>query len=378
MIRETALILFVVVMLFVVGLMMVYSATSVGAKTADGEAADPYLFVHRHLIAGAVGFAAIFGAARFNYRRLGDRWVYRGIVLLALVLLVLVLIPGIGIERNYARRWLGVGNVTFQPSEFAKLALILLVAVKVTENEGEIRSLQRGFVPLMLLTFLFCGLIAAEPDLGTPLTLGAVALLMVFMAGARYTHLSLAAAAATVAAAVLCLLQTYRLKRIAAFRNPWADPSDAGYHLIQSLGAFVRGGFLGQGAGAGEQKLAYLYGAHTDFVFALWAEDMGLVGTLALILLFAVFLVVGMRIALCARDRFGSVLAAGIVTLIMLQAVFHMAVTTGLVPPKGLPLPFVSYGGTALVVYLTLAGILLNIGIQAEEEERRPSLVHAG
>jgi cell division protein FtsW len=227
----------------------------------------------------------------------------------------------------------------------------------------------RGFLPPLAMIALFGGLVLLEQDLGTPIVMVSVGLLMIVMAGGRWGHV--VPASLPVAAGVYALIQVsgYRSDRIDAWLDPWKHRSDKGLQLIESLAAFARGGVWGQGLGASEQKLRYLPDAQSDFIFAVWAEEMGLVGSVGLVLLFVLFLIVAIRIAVCARDLFGSLLASGIVTLITVQVCFNMAVTTGMLPTKGLALPFISAGGSALIVNLTMVGILLNVGIQAVEPE---------
>lgn len=372
MIRETTVLLLAVCALLLTGVLTVYSTTTAGTQAAEQlRNANEMYYVRRQAVVACVGAAFMLMCAKLNYRRLRERRVYCSIMAAALILLVGVLIPGIGVERNHAWRWLQVAGISFQPSEFAKLALIILIAVKVTDNAGRVTEFWRGFVPPMVVTFLFAALVVAERDLGTPVVIAGVALLMVLMAGARWWHVLGATVAASAAVTALCATNAYRWRRIIAHRDPWPHSDDEAYHLIQSLSAFARGGLWGQGAGAGQQKLCYLFAAHTDFAFASWAEETGLVGTVAVVLLFVLLITIGFKIAQNAPDLFGMVLAAGIVSLFTLQAAFNMAVATGLVPTKGLPLPFVSYGGTALVVNMALLGILISIALRAHRPNER-------
>ena len=270
--------------------------------------------------------------------------------------------------RGGAQRWIDLKFTRFQPSEAAKFALIVMLAIKLTANQEQVRDFFKGFVPPMLIAGFFAGLVLLERDLGVPVVLMAVAFIMVLVAGARLSFVI--ASCVPVAAGVALQIWTnpYRVELVLAFMDPWSDKSDSGFHLIQSLAGVARGSLWGLGAGASEQKLFYLPAAHTDFIFAVWAEEMGLLGTLTVVALFAVFVVAGFRVALWARDLFGGLLATGIVSLIALQASFNMAVTVGLLPTKGLPLPFISYGGTSLIVLLALAGVLLNVGLQANDQ----------
>jgi cell division protein FtsW len=369
--RETTFLLTVVLALTLIGILMVYSASGVGTRAAERlRTPSPFYYVNHQLIFVAVGLFGMFVASRIDYHRLASPLYFRAIVMISLVLLVLVLIPGIGAKSGGARRWIQVPGFRFQPSEFAKFAVILLLSVKLSQNQQYIRRFWRGIVPPAMITGVFLVLILAEHDLGVPVVIGSVSLLMLFMAGIpkRYFFAALGAGGAGVGA--LIYLSPNRMERMLAFLNPWADPSDTGLQLIQSLAAFAQGSIYGRGPGASEQKLNYLPAAHTDFIFAVWGEEMGLVGCLALIALFVAFLIVGVRIISGARDSLGALLAGGIISLVSFQAAFNMAVTIGLLPTKGLPLPFISSGGSAVIVYLTMIGVLLNIGLQAEEPER--------
>jgi cell division protein FtsW len=292
-------------------------------------------------------------------------------------MLILVIIPGVGETRNGAQRWLVIAGQSFQPSEFAKFALILLLAVKLSANQEHIRSLFRGFIPPMFIASVFVGLVLLEKDLGVPVVMLAVALLMVTMAGGRWVYVLASAVPAIAGVAALAYASPYRLRRLLAFLDPWSRREQEGWHLIQSLAAFARGGIWGQGPGGSQQKLHYLPEAHTDFIFAIWGEEMGLVGTLLVVGFYAVFIMAGLKIAMCARDVFGMLLAGGIVALVGLQATINMAVTTGMLPTKGLTLPFVSYGGTSLMTFLVCAGVLVSVGLQAREPARQPRLAPA-
>lgn len=360
--REAALLAVLTLTLVLVGILMVYSISAIKAPSGV-----PF---KSHLVYATLGLGAMWMIAHVDYHRLRAPGVYRPLVVASLVLLVLVLIPGIGINAYGAQRWLRLFTFQFQPSEFAKLALIVLVAAKLTENRDHIQSLKRGFLPPVLVACCFAGLILLERDLGMPVVLMAVTFVMVFVAGACWRHMIVSVTMAVLVVAALSVTSPHRLERLRVYRNPWDFRDDEAFQLVQSLTAFARGGTYGLGPGASEQKLFYLPAAETDFIFAIWAEEMGLMGSLFLVGLYAVLLVVALRVASCARDLFGTLLAVGIASLIGLQAAFIMAVNIGLLPTKGLPLPFVSHGGTALVIFLMLMGILLNIARQAQEPER--------
>lgn len=361
--NETILLMFTVFALVLIGIFCVYSASAAQA--------DPEARLLRQIVYVTIGFAAFVIASRFDYHHLRHPLVYRFFVCLTLALLVAVLIPGVGIERNGARRWLEIGPVGFQPSEIAKFALILLLAVKLSENRDETPTFYRGYLPGLSITLVFAGLVLAERDLGTPVVMCVAAYLMLFIAGVRLKYLLPTIVPACLVIYIALVTSPYRWSRWTAFLDPWSHADKEGYQLIQSMTAFVKGGIWGRGPGGGEQKLHYLPEAHTDFIFAVWGEEMGLVGTVALTALFGLLMFLAMRIAVHSKDLFGTLLAGGIVCTIAFQAAFNMGVTLGMLPTKGLPLPFISWGGTSLVVFMTLSGILISIGVQAELPKRR-------
>lgn len=371
MIRESVALLTVVLALMLIGVLMVYSATTVSASVvAQANGANEFGHLWKQLQYVTLGLIALVVAVRFDYHRLAHPKIYRPIVLVAFALLLLVLVPGMGVKVYGAQRWIQVAGFRFQPSEFAKLALIVLLAVKLSANQGEIKSFFRGFIPAIVVTFMFAALVFLEKDLGVPVVMVAVAFLMIFAAGTRWIFVITCIVGAGAGVTAIALATPHRVQRLVAFLDPWQYAQKEGFQLIQSMTAFARGSFLGQGPGASEQKLFYLPFPHSDFVFAVWGEEMGLVGTLLVVGLFVAFTMLSIRIATCAPDLFGTLLAAGIGGLISIQAAFNMGVTTGLLPTKGLPLPFISYGGSALIMNLALAGILINIGLQAKEPER--------
>ena len=355
--------LLVVTALAAVGVLAVYSVTAV---KHDGEAQ----FNH-HLMYLALGLMCMLIAANVDYHLLRKRGTITAIVAVSLALLVYVLF--FGVEIRGARRWIRIFSFQFQPSELGKVALIILLAAKLSENRDELWSLSRGFAPPFGIAVLYAGLIVLEPDLGVPVVIMCTAFIMMFVAGVHIKYLAASTVPVVAMVALLIKMYPYRLERLFAFLDPWKYRDRAGYHLIQSLAAFARGGYTGMGVGAGEQKLLYLPDAHTDFIFAVWAEETGLVGTLSVALLFVVFIFIAVRIAMCARDLFGSLLAVGIAAILAAQAAVNMAVTAGLAPTKGLPLPFISCGGTAMVIFLSLTGVLISVGLRAQEPERNPA-----
>ncbi len=360
--RETTLLVLATLALSALGGLMVYS---VDAARPGGGA-----YFAQHCAYLAMGMALFVFFFHMDYHQLGNERVFRLIVIVSVILLVLVLVPGIGTKVGGARRWIRIFGRGFQPSEFAKFALVLLLAVKLTQNQAKIQRFWQGIFAPFLMAGIFAGLVVLEKDIGIPVVMMVMAYVMVFVAGGRLLYLSGMAVAGAATLAAFVVFAPHRIRRVIAFMDPWTQREGDGWQLIQSLSAFAQGGLWGRGAGAGEQKLGYLPAAHTDFIFATVGEELGLFGTLAVLLVFLLFTLAAIRVAANARDLFGTLLATGICTLISFQAAFIIAVTVGYLPTKGLPLPFVSYGGSALMVTLAMAGVLANIGSQAEEERR--------
>ncbi len=362
--RETTILLIIVMTLIFIGIVTIYSIFSV-KSTGMGT-------FQRQVLCLSIGIAAmLYLATHFDYHRFALPWVFRTIAFFSLFLLVLVLIPGIGVEVNGAQRWMRILGFQFQPSELGKAALIILLAQKLSENRTHVHEFFRGFIPPMFIAGAFAALVILERDLGIPVVIMLFSCIMIFAAGARWYYIAGSIAPAIFGVVALIKLNPYRGQRLSAFVDPFLHRNEGGFHLIQSLAAFAHGAMYGVGPGAGEQKLSYLPAAHNDFIFAVWGEEMGLIGTLFVLSLFFTFMLIGIRIARSAPDMFGSLLATGVVSLITLQAVLNMSVTIGLIPTKGLTLPYLSYGGTAQIVFLALTGILMNIGLQSEPPEEK-------
>jgi cell division protein FtsW len=359
--REATVMLMVVLALLAIGVLTVYSVSAVKPGGAD-------MFRH-HVAYVCIGLVVMAAASRFKYQWFQNRALFRSMLLLSVALLAIVLVWGDPVRG--ARRWIRIFGFQFQPSELAKVALVVFLALEMSLNQKSIQTFWRGFVPPLATALFFSALILAEPDLGVPIVILAVTFAMMFAAGVRTRYMFASSAPVIGGVLLLVIAYPYRLERVLAWLNPWAYSKTKGFHLIQSLAAFARGSLWGVGPGAGEQKLQYLPDAHTDFIFPVIGEEMGLAGTLTTMALFFLLMVMAMRVAKCAPDLFGSLLAVGIMGLISFQALFNVAVTTGLLPTKGLPLPFISCGGTALIVFMGLVGILLNIASQAEEPQRQ-------
>lgn len=347
----------VVLALVAVGLLMVYSASGIRAlDTLD----DPSYYLVQQSAWAVAGILGMVVAARIDHRRL--RAVAVPLLVLSAAGLVLVLVPGVGTCAAGACRWLRLSSlVGVQPSEVAKLALIVYLAYWLASRRDRIAA-PSTTVPFLGLVALVTGLVIAEPDLGTAIVIGAVALVVWFVAGARLIAFAAIGALAVTATAALATLQPYRLQRLLTFLDPWADPRDSGFQTIQSLYGLALGGPFGEGLGAGKEKFGFLPAPYTDSIFAVLGNELGLVGTIAVILLFLVVAFRGTRIALRAPDTEGALLAIGITAWLAFQAWLNMAVVASLVPMTGITLPFISYGGSSLCVGLFAVGILLSVG----------------
>ncbi len=350
----------VAVALLSAGVVMVYSASAI---VAGDRFHDPYLFLRKQLFWALLGSACLLAALRIDYRRLEKLgW---PILIVALVLLVLVLVPPFAQPINGSRRWLRLGPVSFQPVELAKLALVIFLAAFVARRQEGLVEFRRDLLPPLAAAGALGALVLVQPDLGNCLTLLLVAFALLFLAGSRVRHLLLVSSAALPVLAVAVWLAPYRLRRITTFLDPWSDPRGSGFQIIQSWLALGGGGWFGRGIGESKQKLFYLPEAHTDFLFAVLGEELGFVGALATLALFVVFVWRGLRVGLRAPDAFGAYLALGITLLVASEMLVNLGVVTGLLPTKGLPLPFMSFGGSALLVTMLATGMLLNISQHA-------------
>jgi cell division protein FtsW len=352
---DLPLVAIVLVLLFL-GLAMVYSASGITALDAND---DPSTFLAQQSAWAALGIGAMFVASRVDYRVL--RFVSVPLLLLAVILLGAVLIPGVGVSAGGATRWLRFGVLGLQPAEFAKLALIVYLATWLGAKREQVRS-WRVTVPFVAVTMVVAGLVMAEPDLGTTIVIVMVALGMYFAAGARLMMFAALGLFTAVGVAALAVVNPERLERVTTFINPWAHPQDAGFQAIQMLYALGLGGPFGEGLGAGKEKFGYLPHPYTDSIFAVLGDELGLAGTLLIVLLFLGLGFRGVRLALRAEDSTGALLAIGITMWLCFQAWVNMAVVASLVPMTGITLPFISYGGSSLCVGLIAVGILLNVG----------------
>jgi cell division protein FtsW len=349
----------VVLALTLLGIAMVYSASGIKALDALD---DPRYFLGWQSLWAALGLLGMLAASRTDYHRY--RVISLPLLVVAIALLAAVLVPSLGTNVNGASRWLRAGPVGIQPAEFAKLALILYLAFWLGARRDRIGrgGTAIGFV---LVTGVIGGLVFAEPDLGTAIVIGAVALAMYFAAGARLWMFAALAMLSCVLALAGALAHPERVERLMTFIDPWKDPRDAGYQAIQALYGLALGGLSGEGLGAGREKFGFLPFPYTDSIFAILGDELGLIGTLAVMMLFLVLAYRGVRIALAAPDSMGALIATGITTWLVFQAWVNMAVVASLIPMTGITLPFISYGGSSLCVGLIAVGILLNVGRQA-------------
>ena len=349
------------IILICVGIIMIYSASSIYAleKYKDGM-----FFLKRHLVFIFIGAILTFFVMGIDYRLL-KRYA-KSLLLASSVLLVLVLIPGIGREIAGAKRWFRLGTFSFQPSELMNLVFIIYTADFITRKKSVVRNLWEGFLPLVSVLGVVILLILAQPDLGTAVSLSLVIFIMFFLAGGRLSHLASIVLCSIPLLYLLIFSVPYRRSRIMAFLNPWLDPKGSGFQLIQSNIALGSGGIFGIGLGHSKQKLFYLPAAHTDFIFSIIGEELGLLGTIGICILFINLLVQGYKISRNAQDVFGHFLSLGIILIISLKAIINIGVSSGFFPTKGLPLPFISYGGSSLVFDMIGIGLLLNIARSGE------------
>ncbi|MEO5858435.1 MAG: putative lipid II flippase FtsW [Pyrinomonadaceae bacterium] len=345
------------------GAMMVYSASAMIAVRESGGASQ-FTYFYKQFGFTLVGLVVMFVASRVDYRSLSHPVVVYTIFASTVLLLIAVFaFP----EINGARRWIRMGPFSLQPSELAKIALPIFLAYFLTRNEDRLGEIKSTVIPSVGALVLLGGVIFIEPDLGTTIVLCAIFSAVYFAAGAKILHIASVAAAMVVMALGAILLAPWRLERLMAFLDPFAHSDDAGYQVVQSLYAIGSGGVFGEGFAKGQQKLFYLPYPYSDFIFSVVGEELGLIGTLAVLTAFGLLLWRGTRAAMRAPDRFGMLLGIGIITGIIVQALFNISVVISLLPAKGIPLPFISYGGSSVLVTMAAVGILLNISRQGSE-----------
>ncbi|HEX5745023.1 MAG TPA: putative lipid II flippase FtsW [Archangium sp.] len=360
-VRFDPLLLCAVLSLVSLGLVMVYSASAVMAQDKLG---DSLYFLNRQLMAAGMGVVAMAVGMKLGWRRLA-RLAYP-LLLVTLVLLVLVLIPGVGTTAGGARRWIRFPGFGLQPAEVAKFAWVVYLSYSLAKKREKVASFSVGFLPHLMLCGLLVGLCMLQPDFGSSVLLVFLLFALLFAAGTKLSYLVGSVLLALPLAYAAVATSPYRMKRVLAFLDPWAHRHDIGYQVAESLMSIGSGGLTGLGLGDGRQKLFFLPEAHTDFIFAIIGEELGLVGVVLLVSLYGIVIWRGIRASLAAPEAFGTYLGLGLTSIIAFQATVNMCVAMGLLPTKGLTLPFVSYGGTSLVVLMGAAGVLLSLSASAE------------
>jgi len=358
--KNTLNIVIVSITLFLVlfGALMVYSASYYGAtKTYN----NPYFFLIKQLIGIVIGIFAMILFSKINYNKLAKFGLVSLIV--SCILLLLVFVPGVGVTNYGATRWIRLPGFTIQPSEIAKFSLVLFSAQYLAKNYKKSKTF-KGILPVLFSGCLLCLLIILEPNMSITMCVGIVMIIMLFLGGLSFKHFMLLAIPALILVPVLIIIEPYRLNRLLAFINPWASPKGEGYQLIQSFFSISDGGIFGVGLFNSRQKFLFLPFSESDFIFSVIAEEFGLIGCILLLSLYFVLIYCGIKVALNAKNRFGCYLASGIISVIAVQMLLNISVVSGLIPPTGLPLPFISSGSTSIVVFMSAIGVLLNISKQ--------------
>ncbi len=349
------------------GAAMVYSAS---AMIALRESQSQFTYFYKQLAFTLAGLAVMFVVSKIDYRRYQAPWFVYGFLALTVVMLIAVFaFPSI----NGARRWIRFAGLSFQPSEMAKLALPIFLAFFLTKNEKTVGELRSTVIPCISALVLLAGLVFIEPDLGTVIVMCAIFSAVYFAAGAKIVHIASVVAAMVVVGIGAIILAPWRVQRLMAFLDPFSHSEDAGYQVVQSLMAIGSGGFAGEGFAKGQAKLFYLPYPYSDFIFSVVGEEFGLIGTLAIVIAFGLLLWRGTKAAMNAPDRFGMLLGIGIITGIVVQALFNISVVISIVPAKGIPLPFISYGGTSVFMTMLAVGVMLNISQNSGKERERES-----
>ncbi len=361
--KKNWLLLVCVFALCLFGILMIYSASFYSAKQNFN---NPFHFVTKQIIGLILGILALLFAAKFPYQNYSKlRYYALGV---SVLLLVLVFVPFLGVEGNGANRWIGIGSITIQSSEIAKFGFVIFAAGYMAKNYQKLKTFL-GILPVIAAGGIICLLILLEPNLSITLCVGLVMIFMLVVGGIRLKHLLIIAIPALCLLPVLIIMEPYRLDRLMAFLNPWVSPQEEGFQLIQSLYALGSGGMFGVGLFNSRQKFLFLPFSESDFIFSIVGEEFGFFGAAVMCLVYLVVIVQGFKIALRAADRLGAYLAFGVTSVICTQVLINIAVVTGSIPPTGIPLPFVSAGGSSLIVFLAAVGILLNVSMGNEQEK---------
>ncbi len=354
-----------ILILLAIGVNMVFSASMYEDSQFYG---DSYYHLEKQIMWAAMGIAAMLFMASIDYRKLRSKRILNLGMIGTLILLIVVLLPTpISISRNGASRWIGYKAYNIQPSEIAKIAIILYTADYITRKGERMKQLAKGVIPILLITAVYALLIIKEPNMSTCVIVMAVVILMVFIGGAKISHMVGIFALGVAGAVGLVAIAPYRMARFLSFLDPWADPLDTGYQAIQSLYALGAGGFFGSGFGQSRQKLYYIPEAQNDFILSIIGEELGFIGIFIIILLFAILVWRGMRIAINCKDKFGSLVASGITSLIAVQSSINFLVVASFMPITGVTLPLISYGGSSLLFTMIMLGILLSISRYGED-----------
>ena len=359
--KEGKIIFFVTIFLVLFGVVMVYSASYYFARRTYN---NQYFYLIKQLIGFILGFFFLNVLRNIDYNKLKKFGLIS--VIVSAILLILVFIPGLGVENYGARRWINLPGFTLQPSEIAKFSFVLFASQYLSKNYKEIKNF-KNLLPILIAGTIFCLLIILEPNMSITMCVGLIMLFMLFVGGISFKHFLLFCIPIIILVPILIIIEPYRLDRLLAFINPWANPQGEGYQLIQSFFSISNGGLFGVGLFNSRQKYLFLPFAESDFIFAVIGEEFGLVGCLLLLSIYFVLTVCGIKIAIKSKNRFGAYLASGIIGVIAIQTTINIAVVTGLIPPTGLPLPFISMGSTSIVVFMSAIGVLLNIDKQNNE-----------
>lgn len=363
--------LIVTLILIAYGLIMVFSASYYMAQSSKLYDYDGLALFKKQLLGAAIGLAAMFFFMFLDYKKLFKlRYVFLAI---AIVLLIAVLIPGVGDNKNGASRWLQIAGFSVQPVEIAKFSLIIFIAAVIYVNRNRMNTFRYGMVPTFIALFPICFLLFRQPNFSAIMVLCALAFIMIFVGGVKGWHLAVIGAIGVVALLFFMMQEGYRADRVTSFADPWQDPNGDGYQVIQGLLGIGSGGLFGKGIGNGTQKLSWLPYGESDFIFSIITEELGLIGAVALLALFAFLVYRGIKVAATAPDLFGTMVATGVVALIGLQVIVNVGVVTASLPPTGVSLPFISYGSSSLIIFMSMIGILLNISKQG----RRIMMVNA-
>lgn len=348
-----------VLILLALGMVMVFSASMPFAKNSASTNHDMYFYLKRQLMFAGIGFVGMFIAINWDYRKLMK--LAPILLVVSIVLLIIVVMPGIAREIKGTKRWIVIGSQQFQPSEIAKFALIVFFSYSISKRKDQLNNFFKGFFPYIILMGIYAGLLLLEPHLSCTIIMLSVASIILFSAGAKIKHFLVFIIPAVAGLSVVALFTDYMKDRLLSFTDPFKYATEEGWQAVQSLYAIGSGGLFGRGLGRSMQKFLYIPEPHNDFIFAVLAEELGFIGVLAVLMLFLIFIWRGIKIAMNAPDVFGSLVAIGITSLIGVQSLLNVAVVTSSIPPTGVSLPFFSYGGTSLAIFMFEVGVLLNI-----------------